>query len=159
MTPRRLHLLYVVGTFPQLSETFVANEVLGLADRGHRVTLAFLRRGDGPPVRHPGVRVPLRRLPLQLPFARGLRCREPGETLRRRLYAAAAARWVAGRVGGDPPDLVHAHFVNRPALVAREFAARLGVPFTFLTHAGDRLGTTAACVRERLRSVTSAHPR
>jgi len=157
---RRLELLYIVGTFPKVSETFVANEIFGLAERGHRLTVALLRRGEGPLPAHGGVRyleVPFPAVLMHAPFAGRLRTSEPGENLQRKLYAGAAARWVARRVEDRRPDIVHAHFINRPTLVARQVAARLRVPVTFMTHASDyRVGTSPAAVRERIRTASAA---
>lgn len=158
MTP--LKLLYVVGTFPKVSETFVANEILGLADRGHRISVAMLRRGIGDFPQHPLVRYIEPRptaLLRNLTVAGRLACPEPGESIERRLYAVAAARALEPHVAADPPDIIHAHFINRPTLVARQLGARLGIPVTFMTHASDyRVGTSPAALGERLRTAAAA---
>lgn len=36
---RALNIAFLVGTFPSLSETFVLNQITGMIDRGHRVTI------------------------------------------------------------------------------------------------------------------------
>ena len=46
MQERSLHILLIVGTFPQLSETFILRKAIALAERGHRVTVATRKCGD-----------------------------------------------------------------------------------------------------------------
>jgi colanic acid/amylovoran biosynthesis glycosyltransferase len=41
-----LRIILVVGTFPQLSETFILRKAIALAERGHQVTVATRRGGD-----------------------------------------------------------------------------------------------------------------
>jgi colanic acid/amylovoran biosynthesis glycosyltransferase len=41
-----MNVLYIVRSFPRLEETFVLNEIIGLIDLGHNVTILGARRGD-----------------------------------------------------------------------------------------------------------------
>ncbi len=41
-----MHILLVVGAFPQVSETFILRKAVALAQRGHRVTVATRKSGD-----------------------------------------------------------------------------------------------------------------
>lgn len=41
-----MHILLVVGTFPQISETFILRKAIALVERGHRVTVATRMRGN-----------------------------------------------------------------------------------------------------------------
>lgn len=41
-----LKIAFVVGSFPQVSETFIIDQVVGLLERGHQVTIFSLRRGE-----------------------------------------------------------------------------------------------------------------
>ena len=41
-----MRIILVVGTFPQLSETFILRKAIALAERGHQVTVATRKYGD-----------------------------------------------------------------------------------------------------------------
>ena len=111
MTPRRI--AYVVGTFPKISETFVAHELAELRRRGAEVRILALKRPTDE-LRHDIVdRAGL----LEWTFYDRDAFERELETFR--------------------PDLVHAHFATDPTAVARDLAARLGVPFTFTAHGYD----------------------
>jgi colanic acid/amylovoran biosynthesis glycosyltransferase len=50
----RMDIAFVVGEFPSLSETFILNQITGLLDRGHHVTIYAQRKKDDMKV-HPDV--------------------------------------------------------------------------------------------------------
>src|SRR5258707_1824505 len=67
MVNERLRVAYLVKTFPRLSETFILNEILGVADLGLQLELFSLRRlpPESEPV-HPdvaNVKGPVRYIP------------------------------------------------------------------------------------------------
>lgn len=123
-------VLYLVGTYPCLTETFVRNEVEGL----ERLGVAIVVRG-------------LARL---RPWHGLLACaRSP-------LRALAVLRWLApARPAGFPGRVklwlhavqvlreaqearhIHAHFLGYPATVARALAKVAGVPYSLTAHAHD----------------------
>ncbi|MEO7297798.1 MAG: glycosyltransferase family 4 protein [Verrucomicrobiota bacterium] len=111
MRPRRV--AYVVGVFPKLSETFVANELAEVRRRGVEVRVLSLRRPTET-LRHPVV------------LEAGL---EACAVYEEEKFAEVLREFR--------PDLLHAHFATRPTGVARELAAELGVPFTFTAHRYD----------------------
>ena len=45
-TQKQLRILVAVGTFPVLSEVFILNQITGLIDRGHDVSIFSMGRGD-----------------------------------------------------------------------------------------------------------------
>ena len=147
-----LRVAVFVDFFPELSETFILNEVKALAAEGVDVRVEAARRadqpnpeaGDGPPavywdedgsrgenlralawlVTHHPLRV-LRDLNGRLRW----RSAEPVRPLRR---LAPVARRVAAS-----SDHIHAHFAAGAALDAMRVSALTGVPYSVTTHAYD----------------------
>src|SRR5690349_694063 len=117
----------MLGAFPALSETFVLDQITGLIERGHDVSI-FAERASGDVETHPGVdRYGLRRLTRyeSLPdrfldrLGRLPRVWRPRASHVRALdvvrYGATAASlrlvWAAGLVDGAPPfDIIQCHF-------------------------------------------------
>lgn len=145
--------------YPRLSETFIAQEILGLERRGLPLHLVSLRHPTDP-ARHPihgEIASPLLYLPEYLHH-------EPRRTLRAwrsatRLPGYAAARAavaadfrrdptrnrmrrfgqacvLAAELGGTVTHL-HAHFLHTPGSVARYAAMLLGIDFSLSGHAKD----------------------
>ncbi len=152
-------LVVVVKGYPRLSETFIAQELLGLERAGLRLRIVSLRHPTDAR-RHPindEIAAPVSYLPEYLyqeplrvlrgllscvirpglwralpMFLRDL-ARDPTPNRGRRLGQALvmAAEMPAG------PVWIHAHFAHTPASVARYAAAILGLPFTISAHAKD----------------------
>ena len=165
----------VVKGYPRLSETFIAQEILGLERRGVDLRIVSLRHptdGAAHPV-HAEIRAPVAYLPEYLH-------REPARMWRgwkraRRLpgYRAAWSAFAADlkrdrtanrirRFGQacvmaaeiDPSvDRIHAHFLHTPGSVARYAARMLGLPFTLSGHAKDVWTTPDWELREKLRDA------
>ena len=166
-------VVYVLKGYPRLSESFIAQEILGLKKRGLDIRLFSLRHPTDVS-RHPVHReigggatyLPeyLYREPLRVTRSwragRGL----PG-------YAEARRTWLADlrrdptpnrvrRFGQAlvlasefPPDAgwIHAHFLHTPASVARYAAIMLGLPWSCSAHAKDVWTTPAWEKTEKLR--------
>jgi colanic acid/amylovoran biosynthesis glycosyltransferase len=135
---RDLRVAFVVDIFPLVSETFIIDQIADLDDRGVRVDIYSMTRGDeafvskryfdhemGSRVRYLDYPLPwLRRAAAALPKAGRLAVRYPRTLLRaldvRRYGSDALAlkllHW-AEPVAGRDYDVVHCHF----ATVAREF--------------------------------------
>lgn len=104
---------YVLNVFPKISETFIAHEMAELRRRGVELLVLSLR--------------------------------QPTEDLRHDFIAssglAGVVRYEAREFASDlrrfRPQVIHAHFATEPTAAAREFAAELGVPFTFTAHGYD----------------------
>ena len=149
----------ILKGYPRLSETFIAQELLGLERAGFDLTLISMRHPTDTK-RHPvhdEIRAPVHYLPeylYQEPLrvVRGLvkSARLPGfkgafraflKDLRhdltpnrfRRFGQAAVlcAEWPAG------VDWLHAHFIHTPASVARYTSLMNGIPWTCSAHAKD----------------------
>lgn len=167
--------VFVVKGYPRLSETFIAQEILGLQRRGLDISIASLRHPTDPD-RHPihgEITAPVLYLPEYLhreprrshtawrrartlpgypaaraAFAADFR-REPTRNRIRRFGQACvlAAELPAGTTH------LHAHFMHTPASVAR-YAARLcGLPFSISAHARDIWTTPAWDLAAKLREA------
>lgn len=152
-------IAFVLKGYPRLSETFIAQEILGLQRRGLQLRIFSLRHPTDPAVHpiHDEISAPVTYLPEYLR-------QEPLRVVRawlaaRRLpgYRAARRQWLAdlrrdptqnrGRRFGQacvlaaelPADVVrlHAHFLHTPASVARYAALMTGRPWSCSAHAKD----------------------
>lgn len=175
MTPR---VGYVFRMFPQLSETFVANEVLGLERLGIDLRLYSYRRPRAQ-VPHECVRSiraplyylpdPLDRHPWQLLRAQGAIARlEParyratlrwvaGNTLRvrkpdtwRRFLQAACVAASARRAGVQH---LHAHFAHGATRVAMIASMLTGIPFSFTAHAYDIFTAKRSYLKKKIEAA------
>jgi colanic acid/amylovoran biosynthesis glycosyltransferase len=127
MSPLRIG--YVVGSFPKLSETFIAGEIAELVRRGIEVRICALRPGETPHHEIVG------------------RARLLDRTIHAPGDFSAVLREFA-------PDLLHAHFMTRPAAVARELAQELKVPFTVTAHRYDIYDKAPADFADRARAAS-----
>lgn len=150
----------VVKGYPRLSETFIAQELLALEQRGYRFGIWSLRRpydgGRTHPV-HDRIKAGLRYLPEYL-YQEPLRVLRSWWTVRRLPgYRAARAAWLAdfrrdptpnrGRRWGQalvlaaelPADVrfLYVHFLHTPASVTRYAALVRGLGWGFSAHAKD----------------------
>jgi len=165
----------VLKGYPRLSETFIAQEILGLQKRGLKIRLYSLRHPTDPTVHpiHRDITAPVRYLPEYL-WQEPLRVAK-GWLAARRLpgYRAARRRWLAdlrrdrtpnrGRRFGQacvlaaelPADVVrlHAHFLHTPGSVARYAAEMTGLPWSCSAHAKDIWTTPDWEKREKLRDL------
>ena len=158
-------VVYIVRSWPRLSQTFIVNEVLALERRGVKLDLVTMVR-SGETVVQPQVAdvrapvsyldVPKRRRihPHLAAFAAApgryvcallLVLRQPwlaagyGDSSARKCltHAARIAAGIHARRGPDRPTHVHAHFAHDPALVAMLVRQLTGLPFSFTAHARD----------------------
>ena len=173
---RRGRLVYVVGSFPSLSETFILREMLELERRGFLLSILSLEPGEE--VFHESAadlagRAVYRPSPLSMrsllagvvamvlgPFgfvsavfyALGCVFRSPkaaGEIIR----SLCAAGFFACALRGSHPKHVHAHFASMPATVGLLLAHMLETTFSVSAHARDLftdesvLSWIGSCVR------------
>jgi glycosyltransferase involved in cell wall biosynthesis len=166
---------FVVKGYPRLSETFIAQEILALEQRGLDILIVSLRHPTDR-VSHPvhrEIRAPVRYLPEYLHD-------EPARVLRgwrwaRRLpgYRAAWRGWLADLLRDPTPNRVrrfgqalvlaaelpadirqlHAHFLHTPASVARYAAAIRGLDWSVSAHAKDLWTIPSWEKREKLASA------
>ncbi|MSP82237.1 MAG: colanic acid biosynthesis glycosyltransferase WcaL [Alphaproteobacteria bacterium] len=163
---------FVLKGYPRLSETFIAQEILGLERRGLDIVIVSLRHpteGERHPV-HRAIKAPIVYLPEYL-------AHEPRRVLRawwaaRRLagYGVAWRAWLCDLVRDPTPNRVrrfgqalvlavevapnvaslHAHFLHTPASVTRYAALLTGLPWTCSAHAKDIWTTPDWEKREKL---------
>ncbi len=172
MTGARPAIAVVVKGYPRLSETFIAQEILGLERRGLKLLIVSLRHPTDPSVHelHRQIAAPVLYLPEYLH-------QEPARVLAawRRLrrwptYRAARRLWLgdlcrdrtANRVrrfgqalvlaAELPADvgLLHAHYLHTPASVTRYAAELRGLDWTASAHAKDVWITPAWETRDKL---------
>lgn len=162
----------VVKGYPRLSETFIAQEILGLERRGLSLEIWSLRHptdGDVHPM-HRKITAPLRYLPEYLyraplrvlrgaaggmrrrSFGRFLKAgfadlkRDPTPNRLRRLGQAL----VLARELPPPVTRLHVHYLHTPASVVRYAAILTGLPWSFSAHAKDIWTTPAWELAEKL---------
>ncbi|MGY0791254.1 glycosyltransferase [Azospirillum argentinense] len=149
----------IVKGWPRLSETFIAQEILGLERRGLRQLIVSLRQPTDKAVHELNRRVtaPVAYLPEYLHDAPARLLGALAAARRRPGWAAARAAWLADlrrdpsrnrvrRFGQAcvlaaelPADVtwLHTHFLHTPASVARYAALLTGLPWSFSAHAKD----------------------
>lgn len=145
---------YLLRTFPQLSETFVVNEIAALEERGHGVVLAALHRPGGgvhPSMARTAERtlywpdIDKSRLPRIL-MAHVRRSRSSpmryGRTLRRWIPDRGAV-WatkmtlVADLFAAAGVDHMHTHFAWEQVDGLRFVRDMTGIPYSLTVHAAD----------------------
>ncbi len=152
-------LAIVLKGYPRLSETFIAQEIRALEERGHRIRLYSLRHPTDPAAHpiHARITAPVTYLPEYLRHA-PLRVLRAAWRLRRRpALRRALAVWLkdlrrdatANRIRRFGQALVlaaeiepratwiYAHFLHTPASVARYAAIIARLPWSVSAHAKD----------------------
>lgn len=173
---RRGRLVYVLGRFPSLSETFILREMRELESRGFRLSILSLEPGEE--VVHDAAaelaeRAVHRPSPLSMrsvlagfvamalyPFGfagaliymLGCMLRSPGaagELLR----SFCAAAFFACSLRGSNPKHVHAHFASMPATVGLLLAHILETTFSISAHARDLFTDEAVLMDRKMREA------
>lgn len=173
--PESRKLVVVLKGYPRLSETFIAQELLGLEQAGIELQLVSLRHPTDRTRHavHDEIRAPVNYLPEYLHDASGRVLRSLFKAVRLPGFFAAFKDFLADlvhdrsrnrvrRFGQSlvlaaewPADAhwVHAHFIHTPASVAAYAARILEVPWSVSAHAKD-IWTSPA--RELSRKLASA---
>ena len=165
-------VVFVLKGYPRLSETFIAEEILGLERAGFDIRIVALRRPTDDRVHpvHRAITAPVDYLPEYLHQApwRVLKAwwrvrRHPGmaaalrafwkdlrrDVTRNRLRRLGQAFVLAADLPGDVRRL-HAHFIHTPASVVRYAALILALPWSCSAHAKDIWTTPDWDVAEKL---------
>ena len=155
----RRRIAVVVKGYPRLSETSIAQEILGLERRGLSLTIVSLRHPTDPAVHqmHGHIQAPVLYLPEYL-YQEPLRVLRAWRSVRRwPTYETARRLWLRdlrrdattnrGRRFAQalvlahelPPDvgLLYGHYLHTPASVARYAAVLRGLPWCASAHAKD----------------------
>jgi glycosyltransferase involved in cell wall biosynthesis len=174
----RRRIAVVVKGYPRLSETFIAQEILGLERRGLALTIVSLRHPTDPAVHemHRQIRAPVLYLPEYL-HDESTRVLRAWRSVRRwPTYRTARRLWLRdlrrdptsnrGRRFGQalvlarelPADigLLYAHYLHTPASVARYAAMLRGLPWCASAHAKDIWTTPSWEQAEKLGEVAWA---
>ena len=157
-----MNVTYIVSLFPCWSETFVVREIHALRRRGFRIGICSLTPPREPWL-HPsaeslaghalypasfgggvgGIRAWAawrREAPAAWKLWTTAVLRGPYPDLRTRAKHLASLFLGCGfahALRSSPPDRIHAHFANHPALAAGVAASILDVPWSFTAHAYD----------------------
>lgn len=162
----------IVKGYPRLSETFIAQEILGLEERGIEVLIVSLRRPTDPAIHdmHRKIRAEVLYLPEYLKddparvragrrYAEGLADYAAAEEAFRRDLARDNTvnrwrRWGQAQVLARelPADVgwLYVHYLHTPASVARYAALLTGRGWSFSAHAKDIWTTPEWELREKL---------
>ena len=163
---------FVLKGYPRLSETFIAQEIAALEERGLQILIVSLRHPTDKrthPV-HAEIRAPVVYLPEYLRDEPWRVLRAWWAVRRRPGYHDAVRVWLRdwwrdrtanrGRRFGQalvlahelPTDIVrlHAHFLHTPSSVVRYAAMVLGLPWSGSAHAKDIWTSPAWELREKL---------
>jgi glycosyltransferase involved in cell wall biosynthesis len=116
-------ICYVLKRFPQLSQTFILNEVLELERQGLDVDIVSLR----PPTTEPDPSL-LKTLRASVIYLTDLQGTD---------ILAAQAQALANLLRARRISAMHAHFASSAATVAMNASRISGVPFSFTCHARD----------------------
>ncbi|MCD6360918.1 MAG: glycosyltransferase [Armatimonadetes bacterium] len=173
---RDKRLVYVLGRFPSLSETFILREMRELEERGLKLAVMSLEPGDETVHAdarelarstvyrpHPlslGTLAALLLAPVLYPVGylgswlqvMSLSLRNPslaGELVRSHLAAASFACALRGRRVAH----VHAHFASMPATVGMLLAQMLDTTFSFSAHARDLFTDETRLLDHKLREA------
>lgn len=173
---RHGRLVYVVGRFPSLSETFILREMLELEQRGFRLSILSLEAGEDvvhgsaadlaeravyrpPPLSMRSLLAGLVAMVLYpfgflsaLFYTLGCIFRSPGAAgeLARSLCGAA---FFACALRGSRAKHVHAHFASMPATVGLLLAHILETTFSISAHARDLFTDEAVLMDRKLREA------
>lgn len=177
-------MVYVVRSWPRLSQTFVLDEILGMQRLGRCVRIVALDRSDEELVqpelaqlREPvhfllpegagsSVRAHVR-IAVRSPrrYARAAWCAVRDRGADRGYHVASSVRCLTlavrlaqhVRAGGHKRAAhVHAHFAHDPAAVAHLTHLLTGVPWSFTAHARDLFQVPAPILAARVRSARFA---
>jgi glycosyltransferase involved in cell wall biosynthesis len=174
----RRRIAVVVKGYPRLSETFIAQEILGLERRGLALTIVSLRHPTDPAAHqmHRQIQAPALYLPEYL-YQEPMRVLRAWLSVRRwATYPAARRLWLRdlrrdpttnrGRRFGQALVLAHelpvevgllyAHYLHTPASVTRYAAVLRGLPWCASAHAKDIWTTPAWEKAEKLRECAFA---
>ena len=168
-------VVFVLKGYPRLSETFIAQEILALEQRGLDIRIASIRRptdAERHPI-HNDIKAPITYLP-EFPALEPLRVfrawkgfhSQPG-------FWAARRQWLRDLRRGPTPararsfaqalvlaheaapevSRLHAHFLHTPASVARYAAMMLDIPWSCSAHARDIWTTPVWEKTEKLKTA------
>jgi len=163
-----------VGTWPRVSTTFIAQELVGLEREGLRLWMVSLReRNEVRHALHDELMAPVHYLPrrpifspLRLWRARTKVRRLPGYAVARALFKQEIKRgltrervklfyWAIILAAEMPPEtrLIYVHFISMPGTIGRYVSLITGLPLAGSAHARDIWTTSDREKREKLAAM------
>jgi len=144
-----MNILYYLGNYPKLSESWVRNEIRELTSRGHNVAVFSHHAPDDSP--EDFVEIPVFTPPepsiqgvTELNFKKILtpefyRSLSWSNNPLRHAYSIYYASYASSYVDSLPFDIehIHGHFATPPQVPAQYLSRLLGVPHSMMTHAND----------------------
>ena len=157
--PKRPEIALVLKGYPRLSETFIAQEILGLEQRGLKIEIVSLRHPYDPTTHpiHAQIGASVRYLPEYL-YQEPLRVLRAWWRVRRQpRYRNLRSLWLKDLRRDPTPNrirrfgqalvlaaempktvqLLYVHYLHTPASVARYAALLLNLPYSLSAHAKD----------------------
>ena len=148
-----MNILYFLGSFPRLSQSFVLNEIYELDRRGHSVVVCARNQPDEPIVHeeYDQLDIPIHYVdePIKTDLSellssvsispRVLSGLNYKASIKDRIARLIQTRWCVDIFDSLDwsPDHVHSHFASKKAFTGKHIADYYGVPFTLTTHAYD----------------------
>lgn len=174
-TARPARVAFVLKGYPRLSETFIAQEILALEQRGLDILIVSLRHPTDRAIHpvHAEIRAKLLYLPEYLKDAPGRVWHAWRAARRLPGYPAARRAWLRDLLRDASPNRVrrfgqalvlaaelpadirqvHAHFLHTPASVAYYAALMRGLDWSVSAHAKDVWTSPAWEIRRKLAAV------
>ena len=148
-----MNVVYFLGSFPRLSQSFVLNEIYELEQNGHNVAVCAIHN-PGEEIVHKEFNeldIPINYIGtpnyLDLPELFSTKTLHP-RIIANTLYRAPPQNHAANLFRGKKciefcesiewtPDLIHSHFASLPTFAGLYAARYYDIPFTLTTHAYD----------------------
>ena len=144
-----MRLLYVLERYPELSQTFVEQEIQALSDLGARIAVAAIKPGTGAEASVDVSYLESTGLLRRAGAAAGLVASQPravaSQLLRERAWPPPGGshrlkgllRLAPLTAAARRADHLHAHFATEAADIARLLASAAGKPYSFTAHGAD----------------------
>lgn len=116
-----VNIVYCLGSFPKLSQSFVLNEIYGLVQNGHKVAVCALNNPDEGIVHEEFDNLDIPISYISMP--------SDSDVTKNCIRFVNSLDWE--------PDHFHAHFAMSTRFVAMYASRYFGVPFTITAHAVD----------------------
>ena len=119
-----MRILYILGTFPALSQTVVQDEIIELINNKHDISIVALEKFDEPKI-HENVKK-YKLIDKTLYLTNHSSFMRPLNYLR-----------IINLIKKKKIEHIHCHFAGGNVKIAYNINKLLGIPFTFTTHARD----------------------
>src|SRR3972149_6590580 len=118
-----MKIVYLVGSFPKLSETFILNQITGLIDRGYEIEIVACHNPKEEKVHEDVITYNL------LERTHYIQYKDE-----KSLLNTSNVRQLVSCLDAD---IIHVHFAARPAAIALDILRKIGIPYIITAHAYD----------------------